>query len=393
MTAPTDSHASIAEALRLLARPRLAGTPTEIELRRRVAETLAALGCSVREEPFAYDPFWVRQGFGYVLGAAALVLVAGAFGPHPLAAAGVAFVLVAPLILVAGTGSPRIDRRPRQCSANLVATLDGSSSQARGRMRPPDVVLMAHIDSKSQGVSFVARSACATVGLGSLVVGTIALAAGAPELLGRGLLLVAALGTAPLAVGATGNASPGALDNATGVAVVLELMKRFAADARTGLSVAAVITSAEEDGLVGAHRFAEAHAAALGRALVVNVDTIGPGDRLVLLVHGRRAATSRVLARACAALDRAASTSGMRLVRRRVPFPAGVDSHPLARAGVPALSLATGGVRDTFRHLHRPSDTLARVDVAAVVRVVDVVERAVRTLHPGGDPPDDARPT
>lgn len=379
MTAPPDSHASVEGTLDALTRPRLAGSASEAELRAFVARTLGELGCSVREEPFAYDPFWVRRGFGYVLGGAALALTLAALGPQPFVWALIALLLVAPVIVVAGTGRPRVDRRPRLRTANLVATLPGAEAGSGAAPEAPHVVLMAHLDSKSQNVSFVARSACAALALSGLLLGGLVLALSAPA--GRLLLAMSAAATGVLAIGGSGNLSPGALDNATGVAAVIELVRRLRPDARAGLRVQAVITTAEEDGLVGAHRFAERHAHALRGSLVINVDTIGPGERMFLVAHERRVAPTSVLGRARVAFERAASTAGVRLVRRRVPFPAGVDSHPLAREGVPALSIAAGGVRNTFRHLHRPSDTLARVDVAAVVRAVDVIAQAVRALN------------
>lgn len=372
------ARARVLRSLRTLARPRLAGTAAERELRTHVRERLGALGCAVHEEPFAYDPFWARRGFAIFLGIAAAALAAGAVAPDPLPFALVALGVALPVLLVAGTGVPRVDRRPRLTTANVVARL--GRPWGIDVVPVPDILFMAHIDSKSQRISFAARSVFAALALVGSLAGLITAAAGAPEAMARGLLGAGALGLGVLAASGSGNVSPGALDNASGVAAVLELMRRFVVRAPRTLRIAAVITTAEEDGLVGADRFAEAHAAALGRSLVINLDTLGPGRGLHLVVHAQPANAGDRLVRACAAIESSAAEVGVGITRRRVPFPAGVDSHPLARRGIAALSLASGGIRDTFRHLHRPEDALERVDVGAIVRAIDVVEGAVRQM-------------
>jgi acetylornithine deacetylase/succinyl-diaminopimelate desuccinylase-like protein len=394
-----DVTARVVRDLEELARPRMTGTPSEEALRTRVAGWLGAAGCTVREEAFHYDPFWARHGYALLLGVSALALGVGAIGPDPLLAAIVAVGIALPVVLVAGSGTPRVDRRPRRRAMNLVATL-GEHALDRPLARPdtprgagderggtgsaprsgPDVVLMAHLDSKSQRVSFAARSALAAMGGIGAVCGLVLAATGTSEPIARAFLGAGAIGLGVLGTGGSGNASPGALDNATGVAALVELVRRFAARRPSRLRVAAVITTAEEDGLVGAHRFAEAHGDALGGAVVVNLDTLGPGRGLHLLVHERRPDPTGPLGRATSAIIEAAAGCGVPVARRRVPFPAGVDSHPIARRGIAALSLASGGLGDTFRHLHRPSDALERVDPRAILRAVDVVEEAVRRL-------------
>lgn len=159
----------------------------------------------------------------------------------------------------------------------------------------------------------------------------------------------------------------GALDNALGVAVMLEAAHRLAQAPRAPKrSILFVALTAEEKGLLGAEWFAR-HPAVPRGALVANVNM----DMPVLLTPTRDAVPIGVEHSSLqAVLQRAARDVGVELSPD--PFPEEAvfvrsDQYPFIRAGVPAVYLI-GGVQGRDgdakaalhgflrEHYHRPSD-------------------------------------
>lgn len=162
---------------------------------------------------------------------------------------------------------------------------------------------------------------------------------------------------------------PGADDNASGTAAVLELARRLAVrPARR--SVLLVNFDAEEMGLVGSSVFVERPPVPLDSVvLMVNLDMVGRLGRGPLLVDagGPKHRWVRALA------DSAAAAEGVRV--GIAAETAGRSDHAsFRRSGVPAVQLFTGFHSD----YHRASDVAARVDESGLLRVIDVAEGIVR---------------
>lgn len=166
----------------------------------------------------------------------------------------------------------------------------------------------------------------------------------------------------------------GALDNALGVAVMLETARQLAADtaATPRRSVLVVATTAEEKGLLGAQWFV--HAPPVPRAsIVANVNI----DMLVLLAPTRDVVPIGIEHSSLAPLVRdAAREVGLALSPDPMPEESVFvrsDQYAFIRAGIPAVYL-DGGVRTRWlrrdashvmrdflqAHYHQPSDDLAQ---------------------------------
>jgi len=163
----------------------------------------------------------------------------------------------------------------------------------------------------------------------------------------------------------------GAVDNATGVAMMLEIAEAFAAGPRPARSVYFVTFSAEESGLLGSDHFiANSPVPTVDIVANVNVDSgnlFGATDDIVG-IGAERSDMQRLLREAAAA-------EGMVVTGETTPG-AGLffrsDQLAFARAGVPAVFLNTGDrfrgrpadygarVRGEYRsrHYHQPSDEL-----------------------------------
>jgi hypothetical protein len=164
-------------------------------------------------------------------------------------------------------------------------------------------------------------------------------------------------------------AVPGASDNATGIAAVLALVERCAADPLPGTEVIAVLTGCEESGMGGMGEWMRAEGARLESAttLVLGLDTLGAGEPIVARAEG----SIRPWRYRPADLDwadRGAARAGMNSPRR-VQLGGWTDPLLAVHAGLPTISLlsATG---NRFTNYHQPTDTPDRVDWDSVAACI-----------------------
>jgi acetylornithine deacetylase/succinyl-diaminopimelate desuccinylase-like protein len=245
---------------------------------------------------------------------------------------------------------------------------------ARGEHRRT-LVLVAHHDAAQTGLMWHPALVGAARGPFSAPV-ELAMAAAA---LGARrvpvLLLAAALALSVDA--ARGATVPGANDNASGVAAVLALVERLAADPLGDTEVVAVLPGCEESGMGGMADWLRDARPSLdpARSLVLGLDTIGCGEPVVLEAEGPLWSV-RYRDEDLALADRGAELAGLGPLRR---FRAGGWTDPvLARlAGLPAISLLS--VKgDGFTNYHLPSDTPERVDWDSVERCLVIAESVAR---------------
>ncbi len=160
----------------------------------------------------------------------------------------------------------------------------------------------------------------------------------------------------------------GALDNAAGVAVLMEVAHAFAGDAvKPKRSLLFVVNTAEEKGLLGAESFANNPAVPIGQiASVVDLDQpLLLYDFTDVIAFGADHSTMGP------AVARAVAKAGVVLAPD--PMPAETifvrsDHYTFVKRGVPALMLATGfanGGKAAWEHFlstdyHQPSDDLSQ---------------------------------
>ena len=347
--------------------PRPAGGTAERAARAHCARELAGLGFTVVEREFEFSAFpgrWATPIAGAVLLAA--LGAAGHLGwrGHPWLALAVLLAApggVAALGLAAGRhgvlGLPML----RERATNLVAERDASAG-------PPRVWLVAHLDSKSQPVPILVR-ALGIVATALLLLAGIAAALaqgiGAPLADGWPWIAIAAAApvvTAPIVLSVVGARSPGALDNASGVATVLLAAARVPA----GTPLGVLLTSAEELGLAGARAWASER----GPAVAINCDGVDDSGSLVCMHDGRSAD------RLIEALRRAGGPA----LRVRVLLPGILtDSVALADAGWAAVTVSRGGLA-TLARIHRPGDTADRLSGEGIAAAATVIAAAAAEL-------------
>jgi hypothetical protein len=247
--------------------PRFAGSAEETTARARCRRELEQAGFTCEELPFVYSQWlarWAVPLVSLVIGITVFAMGRLAQSRNALAPLLALWVMWWPLW--ASAVSPR---------RSWVLTFPLSRATAvnlEARRGHPTIWLVAHLDSKSQTVPMLLR----IVGSMSLYIAAMLVTLGGLAFLVWGAVAVPALLIArPLAIlGAiaagvcfVGNKSPGAVDNASGVAAVL--MAAQSPDAPASLGV--LITSGEELGLAGAVAWAKK---APGELVILNCDTV-----------------------------------------------------------------------------------------------------------------------
>ena len=359
--------------VRVLARaPRAAGGEAEGRARSYCADQLRAAGFDVSEEPFEFSAFPGRWGTP-LGGITALVLLtsAGAAGRSGRAVLAVLLLTLGAIALgalarwLARTGILTFPLQRRR-AVNLVAKRrDGSNVE-------PRLWLLAHLDSKSQPVPILVRAAGITV-LGLVWVAELALAV--LQLVSRGgsmagawlaLTAVTILAAIPVIATTVGARSPGALDNATGVAALLTAVT----EAR-GSHFGVCLTSAEELGLAGARAWVRAGMRG-GNAVAINCDSVDDGGTTTCMFSGSRpdALVESVLA--------AGKRAGSHVRAHRLLPGVLTDGVALADAGWNVVTLSKGGVR-TLARIHTPFDGPDRLTGAGMDEVARVIVEMLET--------------
>ena len=351
----------------LAATPRATGSATLDSARRECAAQLAALGYVTREHAFDFSSFPGRFGTP-LAGVAAVLLLAtaahvGARGDRylPLAlfvAGGVLLALVGSWMARHGVLSLPVGR---DGGVNLEAALEGDA---------PTVWLCAHLDSKSQPVPTLVRTAGVfLLVLGALTVLALALAAalGAQpsQTLWAGSALLTLVGGVPVVLSVVGSRSNGALDNASGVATVIAAAERV----RDTRGIGVLITDAEELGLAGARAWAREKR----KMSVLNCDGVDDTGEINVLFTGRPPA----------GLLHAARTVSQQLAIpcrvRRIPMGILMDSIAFADAGLDAVTFSRGTYRSLAR-VHSAADSLENLHGTGVEPTAVLMAATARML-------------
>lgn len=176
--------------------------------------------------------------------------------------------------------------------------------------------------------------------------------------------------------GNVGKIHPGADDNASGVAVLLELARHFAAAPPAPRTVLFAVVSGEEAGRVGSQRMLGELAASRLPMACLNLDTVGrlgAGRLFVLNTDSAREWPFVFMG--------AGATSGVGVATVADRLDASDQVSCLER-GVPAVQLFSGPNPD----YHRPSDTADKIDAAGLIKVATVASEVVSYLVRRKDP-------
>ena len=276
----------------------------------------------------------------------------------------------------------------RYTTANLIAT-HPSTSPLRGSAQDachdvPQLYLVAHYDSKSQRMPLVVRIALFMLAIiaGLILVMLTLFDVSTILYLPIGLLALAV--ALPLLLLDVGNTSPGAIDNASSVGLVLHLAELLAqrTDWQDRLQITILIPSAEEMTLMGSVAYVAAHEAQLreqaqhGGLHVFNFDGIGVDGDLYFVgssrsrQNGDKISLLAQVQGACADLQ---------LPVKRFGFIGALFDHiPFAQRGFDAISLVAVG--RASRSVHTPVDAVDQLHERGFDQAGRVALRVIERL-------------
>jgi hypothetical protein len=172
--------------------------------------------------------------------------------------------------------------------------------------------------------------------------------------------------------------SPGAGDDAAGVATLLEAGRALAVEYGGGPDVTLLFTDAEEVGALGAEAFLASGGLDPGRTTVLNFDARGTGGPCALIeTAGDEGRLVRAVARSGAPV--AASSLLPTLARLHG---VGTDFRPFREAGAGGLNFA---IVDGVARYHTPADAPPALDRESVRRQGEAAVALVRALGRGTD--------
>jgi Zn-dependent M28 family amino/carboxypeptidase len=135
-----------------------------------------------------------------------------------------------------------------------------------------------------------------------------------------------------------GNYFPGASDNGSGTAMVLDLAKHFSSGEKPYYTVAFMLFSAEEAGLVGSTHYVNHPVFPLEKIkLVINLDMVGTGQQGVILFNGPQRPLEAAIVQKINE-----EKHYMKEVEERLGT-ANSDHWPFHKKGVPAIFFLTKG--------------------------------------------------
>jgi len=353
-----------------IAVPRVPGSPELSDVQAAVTEQLGEFGYTVQRESFKTS-------------ARPLIAISIAGG-----ALGWMVLLLAPLLVVDLTGWVASLVGCATLALVMLTAVGIAKGYLPSQVEPVEAVnlcakrgdasvwLVAHSDSKGQGVSLAGR-----------VLAMVALSAGLVVLLAcllvrpfaplgwwavLPMVVLMTTGGAALSRRALTNESPGAVDNATGMIAALVAAEQL----RNRSDVGVLITGAEEFAMAGAKAWVGAHVA---EGMFINFDGVDARGRYRVMTHAvtRGVEGDRSSVLVGISLVRALAAAGADARLANLPPGVLVDGVTLAKAGMVGVSLSRGDW-GTLKVVHTKRDVPQRVDVGAAVlaglataRVVD----------------------
>ena len=375
--------------------------PVDVSRLRETVEHLASFERRSASEGERRAAEWIRERLA-AEGVPARVEEEPAVGSMPLplgllSAAGVVAALggrkLAPLGLLAAagivddvSGGPHVFRRllPHRTTYNVVCEAGDAGAEQT-------LVFVAHHDAAQGGLIYrpelqrliadrfpgwYAKQETSPQMLRLVAAGPVLAALGGPlRKLGLGISAASALAFADIA---TRTVVPGANDNLTAVAVLLELARLLRERPVEGVRVLLVSTGSEESFMEGMRGWVKRHGPSLdpARTRVVVLETLGSPE--LVLLEGEGMIWMRDYDAGVRELVAASAADAGVPLRRGLRLGFASDALSAMRAGLPVATLASCDEYKMPSNYHSQRDVPHNVDYETVAAGVAVAEAAIR---------------
>lgn len=172
--------------------------------------------------------------------------------------------------------------------------------------------------------------------------------------------------------GDEGKIHPGADDNASGVAVMLELARQIAHKWKPQRSIVFIAFTGEEAKHKGSRHYVQSkHRYPADQVFaVINLDTVGRLGKQPVTIFGTGSANELIHV-----FRGAGFVTGVSVNAVKNDFGAS-DQKPFLEAGIPAVQMFASAHSD----FHRPTDTVDKIDAAGLTRVAAILKEAAEYL-------------
>ena len=366
----------ISDTLKAFSFPRLSGTISEKKAFNIALKKINDLGINPNTQEFRFSTFFSRV-YPKIVFFLGFFIVSILF-----------FFLYIPAVMILSIISGSIIlllvllmRKPEKVSfykyldsANIYVKLPPKSSQNHNSNKKMDLFFICHLDSKAQKFIILKRVRAIRRWVFSslIIIGLIIIRIFISDIF---LILLLIIGIIPMAFNAistiiillntTNNNSLGAIDNASGIACVMEILKHYAEDRNRLKNIFAwfVFTGAEETGTMGIRNFYQIikH---LDRdsVMVINFDAIGKGITLFDSWFKPDWYLSFY--------DKFASHKQIYEDPNRVTFGSHSDGYFFKRKLYPGVEF---GDLSSYKYMHSKDDTLDKVDPKLLKDLCEVI--------------------
>jgi hypothetical protein len=379
-----DAQKAFGHIEALSAMRRLAGTPGEKEAQEYIRQTAGETGVEMRDEEFAYSELPLKFAIPatcFVIGALSVAgSLAYLWGTSLVIIPGVALLVAVYLGFKWSSTFEKFATRGKRSSVNLVGEVRGADPKGT-------VLLSAHYDSKSQLMPVVVRAGLFMLGfLGEILLGLTLIAVGILAAAGRDYLgshagfyvsLIPVAMMLALFFNVTGNKSPGALDDASGIAVILEVGRVVALNPPSNFNVRIAAFGCEEIGLCGSIGHLLAHEDELrgSKFYMLNYDMPYSSSGNMIVNTGFELPPVRTSQHLYGLVKEACDEMGLKLSGAYLPVGAGADHMPWVKHGFEATCLVSATTS-----IHSSRDSLDKVNREGLRRAGEVTLAVLRSL-------------
>jgi hypothetical protein len=371
-----------------IAFPRRAGTQGEQKAAQTIVRILKGLGYETSEKDFyvLLTP-WIWMKGILLISLLFLFVTWFTFGKIPYVAVFIASLFLLGIVvwerlwLYLGRWVVSGSLKRGMQSKNILAHLPGKEGGQ-------PLYLVAHYDSKSQFLNLYLRTGFFLSGSASGCIFTIwvwihGLRSWMGEegfsipLVIQGCFLLAVMMNLLLLFAKMGNDSEGAVDNASGVGVLLEVSRILIINKPSVINPIFLFTSAEEMGLLGSLMFRKRHGEEMVQkeGLLINIDSVGKEGKM------RGCSSTTLGKRWLRQVLKVVQEKGIRL--QTLPFHKGIlmDHLPFCYLRIPSISL-TSISREGW-HLHTHRDRFCLIHKEGLVEMGRLVLGLIESLEIG----------
>jgi hypothetical protein len=377
-----DSAKNIA---RKISFPRLTGSEGEEEAKNIIIKLLNDYGYTPEVESFVFSLFppevllkIIQFLIGSLAGGAILL-----FNNTPAFSIVSSFFVI--IIIIIGTGWSSLIEKfydvkiAMRRSQNIMAEMIVKKGLS-------EIIFLAHYDSKSQTFPIIMRIFFNVTGILFVIISIVSVwiffvtGAKIPEWFSFLCGMLSFIPFFLLLFNFTRNLSPGALDNASGVGVVLELA-RCLKGWQGGANIRFLLTGAEELGLAGAIRFIQKYEKILNKdnTYFINFDGISSGGNPVITVR-YGILYKKTSQRLFQVIKDVFNKAGIRVRSSWLLIGAGLDSIPIASRGYESVTVSCGGMKKMGKIVHSPYDTSENLSAEALKLVGDAMITLVHEI-------------